>query len=138
MTILNANKWKAIAMLYEKTFEIYISLSSRIQDNVFPEIVNISKDAMNDNDVSPYVDEIKETTKEVHQKISFIAERFSSLHLDAHGTAGKMYEEVGDLQNAAEMYMHSYDYCQDKSVEIFEMLAKKNINHKKLNPLYIQ
>jgi len=125
MTILNANKWKAIAMLYEKTFEIYISLSSRIQDNVFPEIVNISKDAMNDNDVSPYVDEIKETTKEVHQKISFIAERFSSLHLDTHETAGKMYEEVGDLQNAAEMYMHSYDYCQDKSVEIFEMLAKK-------------
>ena len=125
MTILNANKWKAIAMLYEKTFEIYISLSSRIQDNVFPEIVNISKDAMNDNDVSPYVDEIKETTKEVHQKISFIAERFSSLHLDAHETAGKMYEEVRDLQNAAEMYMHSYDYCQDKSVEIFEMLAKK-------------
>ena len=124
MTIPNANKWKAIAMLYERTFEIYISLSSKIQDNVFPEIVKISREVMTDNDVSPYVEKIQEITKEIHQNISSIAERFGILHMDAHKTAGKMYEEIGDLENAAEMYARSYDYCQDKSVELYEQIAK--------------
>ena len=124
MTIPNPNKWKATAILFERTFEIYISLSSKIQDNVFPEIVKISKDAMDNDDVAPYVEEIKETTKEIHQNIFSIAERFGILHMDAHKTAGKMYEEIGDLENAAEMYARSYDYCQDKSVELYEQIAK--------------
>ena len=124
MTIPNPNKWKATAMLYERTFEIYISLASRIQDNVFPEIVKISREVMADNDVSPYVEKIQEITKEIHQNISSIAERFGILHMDAHKTAGKMYEEIGDLENAAEMYARRYDYCQDKSVELYEQIAK--------------
>ena len=124
MTIPNPNKWKATAMLFEKTFEIYISLSSKIQDNVFPEIVKISRDVMADNDVSPYVEKIQEITKEIHQNISSMAERFGILHMDAHKTAGKMYEEIGDLENAAEMYARRYDYCQDKSVELYEQIAK--------------
>ena len=124
MTIPNPNKWKATAILFERTFEIYISLSSKIQDNVFPEIVKISREVMTDNDVSPYVEKIQEITKEIHQNISSIAERFGILHMDAHKTAGKMYEEIGDLENAAEMYAHSYDYCQDKSVELYEQIAK--------------
>ena len=124
MTIPNPNKWKATAMLYERTFEIYISLASRIQDNVFPEIVKISREVMTDNDVSPYVEKIQEITKEIHQNISSIAERFGILHMDAHKTAGKMYEEIGDLENAAEMYARRYDYCQDKSVELYEQIAK--------------
>ena len=124
MTIPNPNKWKATAILFERTFEIYISLSSKIQDNVFPEIVKISRDVMADNDVSPYVEKIQEITKEIHQNISSIAERFGILHMDAHKTAGKMYEEIGDLENAAEMYARRYDYCQDKSVELYEQIAK--------------
>ena len=124
MTIPNPNKWKATAMLYERTFEIYISLASKIQDNVFPEIVKISREVMTDNDVSPYVEKIQEITKEIHQNISSIAERFGILHMDAHKTAGKMYEEIGDLENAAEMYARRYDYCQDKSVELYEQIAK--------------
>ena len=131
MTIPNPNKWKATAMLYERTFEIYISLSSKIQDNVFPEIVKISKDAMDNDDVAPYVEEIKETTKEIHQNISSIAERFGVLHMDAHEIAGEMYEELGDLENAAEMYSHSYDYCLDKSMELYERIAKEQKNNQK-------
>ena len=131
MTIPNPNKWKATAMLYERTFEIYISLSSKIQDNVFPEIVKISKDAMDNDDVAPYVEEIKETTKEIHQNIFSIAERFDILHMDAHKTAGKLYEELGDLENAAEMYAHSYDYCLDKSMELYERIAKEQKNNQK-------
>jgi uncharacterized coiled-coil DUF342 family protein len=125
MTIPNANKWKAIAMLYERTFEIYISLSSKIQDNVFPEIVKISKEAMSSGDVSEHVEQIQETTKEMHKKISETAEQYGKMKLDAYETAGQMYEEIGDLQNAAEMYNYSYDYCLDKSMELFEKIAKE-------------
>ena len=125
MTLHDADNWKAIAMLYERTFELYISLSSKIQDNMFPEIVKISNKAMDNADVSKEVKQIQETTKEIHQKISETAEQYGKMKLDAYETAGQMYEEVGDLQTAAEMYMHSHDRCQDKSVEIFETLAKK-------------
>jgi hypothetical protein len=131
MTIPNPNKWKAIAILYERTFEIYISLASKIQDNVFPEIVKISKDAMANDDVAPYVEEITETTKEIHQNISSIAERFGILHMDAHKIAGEMYEEVVDLENAAEMYSHSYDYCLDKSIKLYERITKEQKNNYK-------
>ena len=97
MTITNPNKWKATAMLYERTFEIYISLSSKIQDNVFPEIVKISKEAMTSGDVSEHVEQIQETTKEIHKKISETAEQYGKMKLDAYETAGQMYEEIGDL-----------------------------------------
>jgi len=125
MTITNPNKWKATAMLYERTFEIYISLSSKIQDNVFPEIVKISKEAMTSGDVSEHVEQIQETTKEIHKKISETAEQYGKMKLDAYETAGQMYEEIGDLQNAAEMYNYSYDYCLDKSMELYERIAKE-------------
>ena len=128
MTITNPNKWKATAMLYERTFEIYISLSSKIQDNVFPEIVKISKEAMTSGDVSEHVEQIQETTKEIHKKISETAEQYGKMKLDAYETAGQMYEEIGDLEHAAEMYHYSYDYCLDKSMELYEKIAKTRHN----------
>ena len=47
------------------------------------------------------------------------------LKLDAYKTAGEMYEEIGDLENAAKMYSYSYDYCMDKSVELYEKISKE-------------
>ena len=44
------------------------------------------------------------------------------MKLDAYKTAGQMYEEIGDLENAAKMYSYSYDYCVDKSVELYEKI----------------
>jgi len=37
-----------------------------------------------------------------------------------------MYEEIGDLENTAKMYSHSYDYCMGKSVELYEKISKKD------------
>ena len=125
MTIPNANKWKAIAILYERTFEIYISLSSKIKNNMFPEIVRISKEAMSSGAVSEHIDKIQDTTKEIHKKISETAEQYGKMKLDAYETAGQMYEAMGDLENAAEMYNYSYDYCLDKSMELYERIAKE-------------
>ena len=125
MTIPNANKWKAIAMLYERTFEIYISLSSKIKNNMFPEVVRISKEAMSSGAVSEHIDKIQDTTKEIHKKISETAEQYGKMKLDAYETAGQMYEAMGDLENAAEMYNYSYDYCLDKSMELYERIAKE-------------
>jgi len=45
--------------------------------------------------------------------------------MDAHEIAGEMYEEVGDLENVAKMYSHIYDYCLDKSMELYERIAKE-------------
>ena len=125
MTIPNANKWKAIAILYERTFEIYISLSSKIKNNLFPEVVRISKEAMSSGAVSEHIDKIQDTTKEIHKKISETAEQYGKMKLDAYETAGQMYEAMGDLENAAEMYNYSYDYCLDKSMELYERIAKE-------------
>ena len=125
MTIKEAEKYKSIARLYEQTFEYYIALASKIQDNLFPEIVKISKEAMTIGNVSEHVVQIQETTKEIHEKISKTAEQYGKMKLDAYETAGQMYEEIGDLQNAAEMYSYSYDYCLDKSVELYEKIAKE-------------
>ena len=48
------------------------------------------------------------------------------MKLDAYKTAGEMYEEIGDLENAAEMYSYSYDCCLDKSMDLFEKIAKRS------------
>jgi uncharacterized coiled-coil DUF342 family protein len=125
MTVEDAKKWESIAKLYEKTFEYYITMASKIQDNMFPEIVKISKEAMSNGDVSEHVDQIQETAKEMHKKISETAEQYGKMKLDAYETAGQLYEEIGNLQNAAEMYNYSYDYCLDKSMELFEKIAKE-------------
>jgi hypothetical protein len=131
LTIKEAEKYKSIARLYEQTFEYYIALASKIQDNLFPEIVKISKEAMTIGNVSEHVVQIQETTKEIHEKISKTAEQYGKMKLDAYETAGQMYEEIGDLQNAAEMYNYSYDYCLDKSMELYERIAKEQKNDKK-------
>ena len=125
MTIEDAKKWESIAKMYEQTFEYYVTLASKIQDNLFPEIVRISKEATTISDISEHTDKIQETTKEIHKKISDTAEQYGKMKLDAYETAGQMYEEIGDLQNAAEMYNYSYDYCLDKSMELFEKIAKE-------------
>ena len=124
----NAEWCKTVAMVYEKIFEMYISLSSTINENMFPKIVKESKKVMSKNDISKQVDQIQNTTKEIHKNISNAAYYFGEIHMAAHETAGKLFEESGDLKNAAEMYMHSYDYCQDKAVELFEKIAKSSDN----------
>jgi hypothetical protein len=131
LTIKEAEKWKSIARLYEQTFEYYITLASKIQNNLFPEIVRISKEATTISDVSEHVESIQETTKEIHAKISETAEQYGKMKLDAYETAGQMYEEIGDLQNAAEMYNYSYDYCLDKSMKLYERIAKEQNNTQK-------
>jgi uncharacterized coiled-coil DUF342 family protein len=128
MTVEDAKKWEAIARLYEKTFEYYITLASKVQNNLFPEIVRISKEAMSSSAVSEHVDQIQETTKEIHKKISETAEQYGKMKLDAYETAGQMYEEIGNLEHAAEMYHYSYDYCLDKSMELYEKIAKTRHN----------
>ena len=128
MTIEDAKKWEAIARLYEKTFDYYITLASKIEDNLFPEIVKISNEATTISDVSEHTDKIQDTTKEIHKKIFETAEQYGKMKLDAYETAGQMYEEIGDLEHAAEMYHYSYDYCLDKSMELYEKIAKTRHN----------
>jgi uncharacterized coiled-coil DUF342 family protein len=125
MTIEDAKKWEAIARLYEKTFDYYITLASKIEDNLFPEIVKISNEATTISDVSEHTDKIQDTTKEIHKKIFETAEQYGKMKLDAYETAGQMYEEIGDLEHAAEMYHYSYDYCLDKSMELYEKIAQE-------------
>ena len=33
--------------------------------------------------------------------------------------------KICDLENAAKMYSYSYDYCMDKSVELYEKISKE-------------
>jgi hypothetical protein len=128
LTIKEAEKCKSVAQLYEQTFEYYVALASKIQDSLFPEIVKISKKAMTFGDVSEHVAQIQETTKEIHEKISKTAEQYGKMKLDAYEIAGQMYEEIGDLEHAAEMYSYSYDYCLDKSMDLYEKIAKTRQN----------
>jgi len=56
----------------------------------------------------------------------------SLLHADTEKEVEKIlrkhdlwyHEEIGDLENAAKMYSYSYDYCMDKSVELYEKISK--------------
>ena len=62
---------------------------------------------------------------EVWKKVDKSTEIYQEMKLDAYKTAGEMYEEIGDLENAAKMYSYSYDYCMDKSVELYEKISKE-------------
>ena len=145
MTLKEAEKWKAIAKLYERTFAFYVSLRGKIQDNAFPFIDNVAKEALSNVDLSgdfptniqnkdkvfksdsipEHVHQIRENVKEVWNDVDKKTEIYQEMKLDAYKTAGEMYEEIGDLENAAKMYSYSYDYCVDKSVELYEKISKE-------------
>ena len=142
MTVEDAKKWESIAKMYEQTFTLYVSLRGKIQDNAFPFIDNVAKEALSNVDVSgdfstntqnkdkvfksdsiqEHVFQIRETMNEVWKKVDKSTEIYQEMKLDAYKTAGQMYEEIGDLENAAKMYSYSYDYCVDKSVELYEKI----------------
>jgi len=146
MTVEDAKKWESIAKMYEQTFALYVSLRGKIQDNAFPFIDNIAKEALSNvdltrsfptniqnkdkvfqsDDIQEHVHQIRENIKEVWKKVDKKTEIYMVMKLDAYKTAGEMYEEIGDLENAAEMYSCSYDYCLDKSMELYEKIAKQN------------
>jgi hypothetical protein len=54
MTLEEAEKWKEIGKLYEQSQEIYISLYRKIQDNIYSNIVNVSKKALSSGDLPEY------------------------------------------------------------------------------------
>ena len=144
MTVEDAKKWESIAKMYEKTFALYVSLRGKIQDNAFPFIDNIAKEALSNldstrsfptniqnkdkvfqsDDIQEHVHQIRENIKEEWKKVDKKTEIYQEMKLDAYKTAGEMYEEIGDLENAAKMYSYSYDYCMDKSVELYEKISK--------------
>ena len=144
MTVEDAKKWESIAKMYEKTFALHASLRGKIQDNAFPFIDNVAKEALSNvdltgsfptniqnkdkvfysNDLREHVHQIRETIDEVWKKVDKSTEIYQEMKLDAYKTAGQMYEEIGDLENAAKMYSYSYDYCVDKSVELYEKISK--------------
>ena len=144
MTVEDAKKWESIAKMYEKTFALYVSLRGKIQDNAFPFIDNVAKEALSNVDstgsfstniqnknkvfksdsIPEHVFQIRETIDEIWKKVDKSTEIYQEMKLDAYKTAGQMYEEIGDLENAAKMYSYSYDYYVDKSVELYEKIAK--------------
>ena len=75
--------------------------------------------------IQEHVFQIRETMDEVWKKVDKSTEIYQEMKLDAYKTAGEMYEEIGDLENAAKMYSHSYDYCVDKYVELYEKISKE-------------
>ena len=145
MTIEDAKKWESIAKMYEKTFALYISLRGKIQNNAVPFIDDVVKKALSNVDltgsfptniqnkdkvfksdsIQEHVFQIRETMNEVWKKVDKSTEIYQEMKLDAYKTAGQMYEEIGDLENAAKMYSYSYDYCMDKSVELYEKISKE-------------
>jgi hypothetical protein len=144
MTIEDAKKWESIAKMYEKTFALYISLRGKIQNNAVPFIDDIVKEALSNvdltgsfptniqnkdkvfhsDDIREHVCQIRENIREVWNTLDKKTEIYQEMKLDAYKTAGQMYEEIGDLENAAKMYSYSYDYCMDKSVELYEKISK--------------
>jgi len=144
MTVEDAKKWESIAKMYEKTFALYVSLRGKITDNAFPFIDNVTKEALSNVDstgsfstniqnknkvfksdsIPEHVFQIRETIDEIWKKVDKSTEIYQEMKLDAYKTAGQMYEEIGDLENAAKMYSYSYDYCMDKSVELYEKISK--------------
>ena len=145
MTVEDAKKWESIAKMYEKTFALYVSLRGKITDNAFPFIDNVTKEALSNVDstgsfstniqnknkvfksdsIPEHVFQIRETIDEIWKKVDKSTEIYQEMKLDAYKTAGQMYEEIGDLENAAKMYSYSYDYCMDKSVELYEKISKE-------------
>ena len=145
MTIEDAKKWESIAKMYEKTFALYISLRGKIQNNAVPFIDDVVKKALSNvdltgsfptniqnkdkvfhsDDIREHVCQIRENIREVWNTLDKKTEIYQEMKLDAYKTAGQMYEEIGDLENAAKMYSYSYDYCVDKSVELYEKISKE-------------
>ena len=145
MTVEDAKKWESIAKMYEKTFALYISLRGKIQNNAVPFIDDIVKVALSNvdltgsfpsnihnkdkvfhsDDIREHVQQIRENIREVWNTLDKKTEIYQEMKLDAYKTAGQMYEEIGDLENAAKMYSYSYDYCMDKSVELYEKISKE-------------
>ena len=145
MTVEDAKKWESIAKMYEKTFALYVSLRGKIQNNAVPFIDDIAKEALSNVDLTgsfstniqnknkvfksdsipEHVFQIRETIDEIWKKVDKSTEIYQEMKLDAYKTAGQMYEEIGDLENAAKMYSYSYDYCMDKSVELYEKISKE-------------
>ena len=145
MTVEDAKKWESIAKMYEKTFALYISLRGKIQNNAVPFIDDIAKKALShvdstgyfpsnihnkdkvfhSDDIREHVQQIRENIREVWNTLDKKTEIYQEMKLDAYKTAGQMYEEIGDLENAAKMYSYSYDYCMDKSVELYEKISKE-------------
>ena len=145
MTVEDAKKWESIAKMYEKTFVLYISLRGKIQNNAVPFIDGIVKEALSNvdltgsfpsniqnkdkvfhsDDIAEHVQQIRENIREVWNILDKKTEIYQEMKLDAYKTAGQMYEEIGDLENAAKMYSYSYDYCMDKSVELYEKISKE-------------
>ena len=144
MTVEDAKKWESIAKMYEKTFALYISLRGKIQNNAVPFIDDVVKEALSNvdltgsfptniqnkdkvfhsDDIREHVCQIRENIREVWNTLDKKTEIYQEMKLDAYKTAGQMYEEIGDLENAAKMYSYSYDYCVDKSVELYEKISK--------------
>ena len=144
MTIEDAKKWESIAKMYEKTFALYISLREKIQNNAVPFIDDVVKKALSNvdltgsfptniqnkdkvfhsDDIREHVCQIRENIREVWDTLDKKTEIYQEMKMDAYKTAGQMYEEIGDLENAAKMYSYSYDYCVDKSVELYEKISK--------------
>ena len=144
MTIEDAKKWESIAKMYEKTFALYISLRGKIQNNAVPFIDDVVKEALSNvdltgsfptniqnkdkvfhsDDIREHVCQIRENIREVWNTLDKKTEIYQEMKMDAYKTAGQMYEEIGDLENAAKMYSYSYDYCVDKSVELYEKISK--------------
>ena len=145
MTVEDAKKWESIAKMYEKTFALYISLRGKIQNNAVPFIDDIVKEALSNvdltgsfptniqnkdkvfhsDDIREHVHQIRENIREVWNTLDKKTEIYQEMKLDAYKTAGQMYEEIGDLENAAKMYSCSYDYCMDKSIELHEKISKE-------------
>ena len=143
MTVEDAKKWESIAKMYEKTFVLYISLRGKIQNNAVPFIDDVVKEALSNvdltgsfptniqnkdkvfhsDDIREHVHQIRENIREVWNTLDKKTEIYQEMKLDAYKTAGQMYEEIGDLENAAKMYSYSYDYCMDKSVELYEKIS---------------
>jgi len=144
LTIEDAKKWESIAKMYEKTFALYISLRGKIQNNAVPFIDDVVKKALSNvdltgsfptniqnkdkvfhsDDIREHVCQIRENIREVWDTLDKKTEIYQEMKMDAYKTAGQMYEEIGDLENAAKMYSYSYDYCVDKSVELYEKISK--------------
>jgi hypothetical protein len=144
MTIEDAKKWESIAKMYEKTFALYVSLRGKIQNNAVPFIDDIVKEALSNvdltgsfptniqnkdkvfhsDDIREHVHQIRENIREVWNTLDKKTEIYQEMKLDVYKTAGQMYEEIGDLEHAAKMYSYSYDYCMDKSVELYEKISK--------------
>ena len=144
MTVEDAKKWESIAKMYEKTFALYVSLRGKIQNNAVPFIDDMAKKSLSNvdltgsfptniqnkdkvfhsDDIREHVCQIRENIREVWNTLDKKTEIYQEMKLDAYKTAGQMYEEIGDLENAAKMYSYSYDYCVDKSVELYEKIAK--------------